>query len=510
MELAVLNTCALSGLSAPLVRCEVHIAPGLPAFTIVGLPDTGIRESRERVRAAILSSGYSFPAGRITANLSPADLPKESSRFDLPIALGILLATAQIQMPERDLETLLPHLYFVGELSLTGALIPVRAPLVLALAIYQQDPRAVLIVPEANGAAAACVPGLTVYKANTLGQIVAYLNQSQTLKRASQSDLAIQEDAALPCMSDIKGQAQACYALEIAASGGHGLLMQGPPGVGKSMLAQRLPGILPDLTQAQRLQVMAIYSLTQSTAHAKPVYMTRPFRSPHHSSSVAAIVGGGAIPKPGEISLAHHGILFLDELPEFDRRVLEALREPLETGEICISRARSRQVFPAKFQLIAAANPCPCGYLGHLSKPCRCPPEKVQKYQSKLSGPLLDRIDIHLTLQPLSADWMSAPAAESSAIIKERVIACRQRQYQRQAKLNAHLTVADLRTYAPLEDAAQSLLNKAIKRFAWSGRVSHRAIRVARTVADMQQHECIQVADMAQAITLSTRSSDQA
>ncbi len=499
MTLAVLKSCAIAGMHAPEVRVEVHVASGLPAFNIVGLPGTGVKESRERVRSALSSCGYQFPAGRLTANLSPADLPKDSGRFDLPIALGVLLASGQIIMPAEQAVALLSKTVFAGELSLTGALIPVAAPLVIGLSVYRQKIKgAILVLPKENAVVAAHIQGLNVLGASTLKEVADFLAGTANPKYETAGAIISDEKTVYPCLSDVKGQPIACRALEIAASGGHGLLMSGSPGVGKSMLAQRLPGLLPKLSSEQLLEVTAVQSLSQREA---VMSMQRPFRSPHHSASVVSLIGGGAQPKPGEISMAHHGVLFLDELPEFDRKALESLREPMEKGEICITRSSRSVVYPAQFQLISAMNPCPCGYLGHASKPCVCTPEKINRYQGKLSGPLLDRIDMQITVHPFRGDWETAPSAEPSVLVKERVALCRNIQQVRQGKMNAHLDAADISQYCQLDSVCNKLIQQVCQRFSWSVRVMHRVLRVARTIADMSGENDIDIASLSEAIS---------
>ncbi|HLU18718.1 MAG TPA: YifB family Mg chelatase-like AAA ATPase [Pusillimonas sp.] len=491
MSLAVLASQALCGLQGFAVRVEVHVGPGLPSFVIVGLPDTGVRESRERVRSAIISSGFEFPAGRITVNLAPADLPKESGRFDLAIAIGVLAASGQMAQPDdTSASGLAPdfsNYVFAGELSLTGAIVPIAAPLAIALSVKQSTPGAKLILPVASAGMAAHVPDLSVYQAGSLSQVVKHFCEDATLALASAVHMKA-ADASFMCMSQVRGQAQARRALEVAASGGHSLLMSGPPGAGKSMLAHRLPGLLPALTTQQSLEVAALASIGGKEPRFS---MEPPFRAPHHSATMPALVGGGLRPKPGEISLAHHGVLFLDELPEFQRPVLEALREPIETGVVSIARASMTLSFPARFQLVAAMNPCPCGWLGHSRMRCSCTPDRIDKYRGRISGPLLDRIDLRLSLSALESKWLTAPATETSERIRLRVQESRDRQWTRQACLNGDLDVDGIDQHCVLSQDAQTLLREAMARWHWSGRVVHRVMRVARSLADMAEHDTI-------------------
>lgn len=496
MSLAILASRALCGLDGFAVRVEVHVGPGLPAFHVVGLPDTGVRESRERVRSAIISSGFEFPAGRITANLAPADLPKESGRFDLPIALGVLLASGQVQPESGTGMPELQHYVFAGELSLTGAIVSVGAPLAIALAVARSQPGAYLVMPPDCAGIAAMVPGLVVLAAGSLSDVVEHFagRMPLTVAQALPSSSPI---AAIPCLSDVRGQVQARRALEVAAAGGHSLLLAGPPGTGKSMLAHRLPGLLPRLSIDHALEVAALASISGREHVFSDL---PPFRAPHHSASAPALVGGGAHPRPGEISLAHRGILFLDELPEFERRVLESLREPLETGYVSIARASMTLSFPAAFQLVAAMNPCPCGWLGHKKIQCTCSPDRVQKYRSKLSGPLLDRVDLQIALPAADAAWMDAPPGEASEPVRHRVLLCRQRQQARQNQLNSTLGVAEIDRYCVLCPSARKLLHQSMLRWSWSARVVHRVLRVARTLADLADEELIGSFHIAEAI----------
>lgn len=478
MSLAVIRTRALCALNAPAVTVEAHLSNGLPAFNLVGLPETAVRESRDRVRSAIINSHFEFPSKRITINLAPADLPKDGGRFDLAIALGILVASGQV--PANQLE----KYEFIGELALTGDIRPVRGVLNSALACAQAN--RLLVVPAANGEEAALAVCDEHLIASHLLEVCAHLSGAQKLFCAKEQQHHTPQ-ISVNDMADIKGQHQAKRALEIAAAGGHNLLYEGPPGCGKSMLAQRLPSILPPMIKQEALEQLAIRSIMNSQLDLQQ-WMQRPFRSPHHSASAVALVGGGNPPKPGEVSLAHQGVLFLDELPEFQRAVLEALREPLENGHICISRASQQAHFPADFQLIAAMNPCPCGYYGDHSKHCRCSIDQIQRYRSKISGPLLDRIDLHLRLQPTPLNALSSHSnspEESSHNIQIRVAATRQRQYQRQQKSNAALSGNDIQTFALLSDDAHQTLHQLANKLELSARAFQRAIKVARTIADL-------------------------
>jgi magnesium chelatase family protein len=498
MSLAVIHSRALDGLAAAPVSVEVHLANGLPSFTLVGLAETEVKESRERVRAALLNSGLAFPHNqRITVNLAPADLPKEGGRFDLPIALGLLAASGQIDA-ER-----LAGLECAGELSLAGELRPIRGALAMSLALRQTGGGRRLLLPEANAAEAALVRGVPVHGARHLLDLVAVLaiGSEQTLT-SIEMPAALQ--AALPPgpdLSEVKGQAGPKRALEIAAAGGFSLLMVGPPGTGKSMLAQRLPGLLPPLSDEEALESAAVLSLAGEFTPA--AWGRRVFRAPHHSASSVALVGGGSPPRPGEISLALHGVLFMDELPEFPRGALEALREPLESGRILVARAARRSEFPARFQLVAAMNPCPCGRRGHATLECRCTPDQVARYQGRLSGPFMDRLDLVVEVPMLAPQVLAAaPAGERSAAVAERVARARALAQARQGGCNARLEGRALEQHARPDAAAQALLEKAAARLGWSGRGYHRVLRVARSIADLADSPGIEAAHMAEAVQL--------
>lgn len=490
MTVATVASRALAGIDAPEVSVEVHLGPGLPAFHIVGLPDTEVREARDRVRAALNHAHFEFPARRITVNLAPAELPKDSSRFDLPIALGILAASGQLD-PQA-----LAGQEFAGELSLTGELRAVRGA--LAMALSARAAGRAFVLPEGNAPQAALAEGARILPARTLLEVVAHLAGEARLEQYGAE--ARRAAAVYADFSEVKGQQQAKRALEVAAAGAHSVLMVGPPGTGKSMLAARFPGILPALSEAEALEVAAIHSVSTAGFEAAR-WGERPYRAPHHSVSAAALVGGGVLPRPGEISLAHHGVLFLDELPEFDRDVLEALREPLECGRVSIARAARQAQFPARFQLVAAMNPCPCGHCGDRSGRCRCTPERIARYRGRISGPLADRIDIKLEVPPPRESELVAPVAgEASDSIRARVQAARRAQLERQAKPNALLGTREIDRHCATDREGDQLLRHALARLLLSARAYHRVLRVARTIADLAQKTSISAEHIAEAI----------
>lgn len=487
MSLAVVRSRALVGIHAPEVSVEVHLGPGLPTFTIVGLPDTEVREARDRVRAALNYTRFEFPARRITVNLAPADLPKDSSRLDLPIALGILVSSGQIPGDA------LARYEFAGELSLTGELRPMRGALAMALANRGRF----FVLPAQNANEAALSGADAILPAKSLLEVCAHLRGESPL--APCPARTAMRTASYPDLVEVKGQAQAKRALEVAAAGAHSLLMIGPPGAGKSMLAACFPGLLPGLEEHEALEVAAIHSATGKFCSSR--WGERPYRAPHHTASAVALVGGGGNPRPGEITLAHHGVLFLDELPEYSRSVLETLREPLETGSVSIARAARHTRFPARFQLVAAMNPCPCGYFGHPSGRCRCTPDAVARYRGRLSGPLADRIDLKIEVPALAVDEFGATLpGEPSFAVRARVERARVNQGTRQGRTNALLGVRETEAHCAPDAQGEALLRQAVARLSLSARAYHRVLRVARSIADLACDDRVSIGHIAEAI----------
>ena len=487
MPLAILYSRGSNGVEAPLVTVEVHVTNGLPSLSIVGLPEAAVKESKDRVRGAIINSQFNFPIQRITINLAPADLPKEGGRFDLAIALGILAASGQLPNP------ILEHYEFVGELSLSGALRPISGILPVSLACKNAKKK--LILPLENHEEAQLVKQSTNLAADNLLNVCAHLHGQKTIEAKRNYPPKAPPSQHSPDFADVHGHFHAKRAFEIAAAGQHNILLYGPPGTGKSMLAACLPNILPPLTEEQALETTTLASISNKKTNQHD-WLTPPFRSPHHSASATALVGGGSNPKPGEISLAHHGVLFLDELPEFDKKALEVLREPLETNK--------QSDFPSRFQLIAAMNPCPCGYLGDPLGRCQCTTDQISRYRHKISAPLLDRIDIHLEVPRVKLDLIRSgtpQGEENSQTIKQRVTAARNIALSRAGKSNAVLTAADIKTFCPLSESNHQILEQAIDRFGLSHRGYHRILKLSRTIADLAHSKTIELNHLTEAIS---------
>ena len=498
--LATIRSLGVKGVGGYGVSVEVFVSNGLVNFDIVGLPDTAVKEARERVRAAIKSNGFKFPVSRVTVNLAPADTKKAGTVYDLPIMLGILAATGIIKQPR-------PHTAFFGELSLNGELRPVNGALPMAVAAAREGVRE-LFVPEDNAQEAAYADGVAVYPVSNVSELIAHLRGEFLIKPMAAPELCA-DDLRYPDFSDVKGQENVKRAMEIAAAGGHNILMVGPPGAGKSMMSKRLPGILPDMTKEEMLRSTEIYSVAGLTGKNNPIIATRPFRAPHHTVSPTALSGGGTVPRPGEISLAHNGVLFLDELPEFRKDVLEVLRQPLEDGEVTVSRVAGSETFPSNFMLVCAMNPCKCGWYGHPSGRCRCSANEVRAYHSRISGPLLDRIDIIVEAPALEYEELKNRApAESSAEIKKRVNKARARQQERFAGTdiasNAGMNTKALNTYCVLTPECEELMRQAFDSMGLTARSYDRILRVARTIADLEGAEDIGAEHIAEAIQYRT------